>query len=462
MRFLNLAKQPLQRSVLVVLGLACTLALTGGAAQAQVSFAAAVSVPVGQDPASVATGDLDGDGDIDVVSANFGSNTVSIAFNNANGRFAPAVSAPVGNSPLTVTVGDFDGDGDLDILCTTFEDEPIVVLLNNGNGTFVPGPRSSLGITYAFPYAASAGDLDGDGDLDLVVGVSYDAGGLQVLTNNGTGAFTLSDTPFFAYGAFPTAIVNGDFDGDGDRDIAAAISGQDRVLILRNNGGSDFGITARLASGDLPKDLLIGDLNNDGDLDLLLVRQSGLQVLRNSGSGTFSPGAAAATSGAEAGALADFDSDGDLDAALAKGQSDQAEVLLNTGTGIGTPQSFGVGDFPNDIAAADLNADGKPDLVVANNNSNTLSVLLNTTQLGTPAIRRFTPTAGAVGTEVTISGTGFNATTAVEFDGVTAGFAVLSDTRLQAVVPPGAQTGRIKVVTPTGSATSARSFRVLP
>ncbi|MBC8123408.1 MAG: VCBS repeat-containing protein, partial [Gemmatimonadaceae bacterium] len=124
------------------------------------TFAAPQNFVAGDAPRSITVGDLDGDGALDLATANGNSDNVSVLKNNGNGTFAAAQNFAAGDEPQPITVGDLDGDGDLDL--ATANGSSLFVLKNNGDGTFAAAQNFFTG-----GIVVTVGDLDGDGDLDL-------------------------------------------------------------------------------------------------------------------------------------------------------------------------------------------------------------------------------------------------------------------------------------------------------
>jgi len=174
------------------------------------TFNAQVPYAVGNGPHSVRTGDLNGDGRLDLAVANDSSNSISVLYGLANGTFAAAVSYPTGSVPKGVAIADINGDGRPDLLsantagnypvCCNPGGDTISVLLNTGNGSFAAAQTYTVGTT---PFAVSAGDLDGDGDLDVVT-ANWHSDDLTILRNGGgaSGGGYLSDIPW-------TSMING-------------------------------------------------------------------------------------------------------------------------------------------------------------------------------------------------------------------------------------------------------------
>jgi len=158
------------RSAALTVALFLCLGLAS-AAQAQVSFTAAPLVATGDTPVSVALGDLNGGGNLDLVVVNNAADTVSILLGNGDGTFTAAVPATVatGFTPVFIALGDLDGDGNLDLVVAnrlSAGPPTVSVLLGNGNGTFEPKTDFTTG---NIPVSVALGDLDGDGDLDIAV-----------------------------------------------------------------------------------------------------------------------------------------------------------------------------------------------------------------------------------------------------------------------------------------------------
>jgi hypothetical protein len=212
---------------------------------------------------SVALGDLDGDGDLDLLEGNF-SQASRVWLNDGSGSFSSGQT--LGNYlTLSVALGDLDGDGDLDLLTGNY-DEANRVWFNQGSGTFSDSGQS-LG-TFS-TRSVALGDLDGDGDLDLLEGNVGRAN--RVWLNDGAGTFSDSGQTLGAHATYSVAL--GDLDGDGDLDLLEgnynnqANRNQANRVWLNDGAGtfSDSGQTLgdhaafSVALGDL--DLLAGNYN---------------------------------------------------------------------------------------------------------------------------------------------------------------------------------------------------------
>jgi hypothetical protein len=327
-------------------------------------FQPAVRVNVGRYADGVALGDIDGDGDLDMLNTHFSavSNTVSIRLNDGTGKFVSGPSAGVGNAPKRVVLGDVDGDGDLDILTANQGSNTVSVRLNNGAGLFSGG--SDLAVDY-YPTRVALGDLDGDGDLDLLVATT--SGWLNVRLNDGTGTFRTGQR--VAARSSTTDAVLGDIDNDGDLDALATNIYGNVVSVRLNNGQGLFSGTLEVPTGSEPRALALGDLDGDGDLDLLVTSGSTSRayVHLNAGNGTFTTSQTIPVGiGPYSMALGDLDGDGDLDL-LTANIYDWVSVRINNGTGDFTNASTSSNDSSNsnDIALGDVDGDGDLDMITS-------------------------------------------------------------------------------------------------
>jgi hypothetical protein len=357
-----------------------TISLPVTAPTATVTFSKANGSPilVGTAPASIAAGDFNNDGKVDLAVTNFGNNNLTILEGNGDGTFTPAASSPAtGAWPYGVALGDFNRDGNLDLAVANAGSNNVTILLGNGNGTFTPAASPATGLE---PYALAAGDFNGDGFLDLAV-TNLNGNNVTILLGNGDGTFTpVATSP--ATGSAPIAIAVGDFNGDGRLDLAVANSNGNTVTILLGNGDGTFTpAAASPATGSKPYAVAVGDFNGDGKLDLAVVNfgSNNVTILLGNGDGTFSPAASPATgNGPYAVAVGDFRGDGELDLAVTNENSNTVTILFGKGDGTFTPaaSSPATGLNPYAIAVGDFTGDGRLDLATANHGSNNVSVLL--------------------------------------------------------------------------------------
>ena len=336
-----------------------------------------------------AVGDVDGDGDLDllVVEAPFNPAVVGVRLNDGNGLYTAASSFAVGSLPTDLGLADVDGDGDPDLLISN-NGLSMGVRLNNGQGVFGPGYIVALDA-----FEATAADLDGDGDLDLVATTAR--GGipdnLSVAMNGGSGNFGLATVVIV--GGTPKAVAVGDMDGDGDLDLLTGDSYSGRVTIRLNDGSGGFGTSllmpvAGSTSIGYVKDLEVGDVDGDGDLDVAVISigSSDVTICFNNGATGFS-GSTVATAGFRPQdiSLADLDGDSDLDLAVANGQDATVAVRMNNGAGgfaggVTLPIAYNT----QQVHVGDVDGDGDLDLLVANDNG--IRELLNNDSLTPSAV----------------------------------------------------------------------------
>jgi hypothetical protein len=318
-----------------------------------------------QFPIDVAADDLDSDGRIDLVAASEGA--VFVLRGRANG-FAAGVRYAVALYPRFVTVADINGDGRPDVLTSgdniAGSGTGAVATFLNQNGSLAP---PTVYATSARSNNAVAGDIDGDGDNDVVVANWYatqTASGTSVFLNDGNGALgveNLVDT------SPATSVTLADFDNDGRADLGAFTQG---MVAFRGRGDGSFDTGA---PNPLGVATLVADVNDDGKLDLLWGGFFELQVALGNGDGTFAtPASSAPNVTSRFFALADLDGDGnnDLVGLYYAFRANTSSLVTLRGHGDGTFSAWATygtsGAGADMVAIGDVTGDCKPDIVVAN------------------------------------------------------------------------------------------------
>lgn len=329
-------------------------------------------------PYDVLAADLDGDGRLDLVTASSGSDDVSWFENDGSPTVGTWPEHNVDLAALSaraVAVGDLDRDGDLDLVAASFDDDTVAWYENDG--TPVDGGWTKRVVSNGAGGATDVvvADFDRDGDLDLA-GTQYNDYQVGWYRNEGGSPPTF--TPFFVDDPTlggPRALVAFDLDRDGDLDLAATMETADSLVWYDNDGTpADGQWTRHLLDDnqiDAPRELAAADLDADGDLDLAVASSVTDEVLwfENTGSLADWFGRRAMwCSGARGVAAGDFDIDGDVD--LIGSCNVDGSIVLGISNGATTPTftdelvSVHVPGARH-IAAADLDGDGDLDAAVA-------------------------------------------------------------------------------------------------
>jgi hypothetical protein len=345
------------------------------------TFTQTIAAPTGVSNSSVAWGDYDDDGDLDILLAgNSSSGTVTEVWrNDGGGTFTQASTAPTGVHMSGVAWGDYDDDGDLDILLAGYTDSATRVTevwRNEGSDTFSLASSDPTGVSHS---SVAWGDYDDDGDLDILL--AGHTGSIPVTEVWRNETCRCSGSTFTQASTDPTGVDNssvawGDYDNDGDLDILlAGYTGSAYLTqVWRNDGGDTFAQAGIALTGIRLGSVAWGDYDHDGDLDILLAGATGsttrtTEVWRNNDNGTFTRVSTAPTGVSGGGAVwGDYDDDGDLDILLTgyTGSASVTEVWRNDDTDIFTQASTApTGVSHSSVAWGDYDDDGDLDILLA-------------------------------------------------------------------------------------------------
>jgi hypothetical protein len=281
------------------------------------------------------------------------------------------------NLPHHVIAADLRGDGTLDLVTADYLSNRVTVLLGNGNGTF----QAPWSLSVPNAYWLAAGDFNEDGKLDLaVVETSRGTGVLQFLLGDGDGKFHLGES--YNTGVTPTSVAVADFNGDGHLDVVlsneAGYKNAGSVMVFFGTGKGTFKKPLTYKIADSPWAVAAGDLNGDHHPDLVVTNISGyVSVLLNNGTGKFGKPVTYSVDGGAAVdvKIADFRHDGRNDLAVVNASVNEIAILLNNGDGTFAPAKFYISGFSwgtgtNGVVIADFNLDGNLDLAASNQNGN--------------------------------------------------------------------------------------------
>jgi hypothetical protein len=355
-----------------------------------VSFAAFTAVPLGPpgcsdhcstDPVAIAAGDFNGDGHVDIATANFGSDDITILLGDGAGALDAVAALPGGPHPAAIASGYLDGDLAIDLAVAAEGSESIYLYFGDGDGGFRGPFEYTMGES---PTSIVLADFNGDGVLDVATADSAE-GTVSVRLGDEDGL--LNRRIATTLGGAPHGLAAAYVDDDPILDLLVTRSDDAQLLVLHGEGDGTFTVVGAVDVDHAPGGLAVADLNGDGTADVAIAAEGAdtIDVLLGHGDGTFDPPIAYPVgSFPESVAIADFNRDGMLDLATADSLDTESfggnvSVLLGNGDGtFAAAQSFAAGAGAFAVAALHLTADDLPDLVTTDIDAATVSVLLNT------------------------------------------------------------------------------------
>jgi len=317
---------------------------------------------VGTGPRAVAAADLDGDGDIDLVTANSDSGDATVLWNDGSGVLAGATAIAAGGQPSDVAAADLDGDGDIDLVFANHDTPYVTVLSGDGAGAFSALPAIDTG-SRPHVHGLAVADFDGDGRVDVAVD-SADDDTVRVLFGRPGGlapveAFAAGHLPYYRIGA-------GDVVGDSLAEILAPAQRDLSIVILGATRGPArlAPVAAPVSLGSTPWMVRSADLDGQGPNDLAIILTDAVAVLRGTGGGRFEAVAGSPFSVPSATEVATGDLDGDGIADVAVGPWDQSDVHIFLGPSFAHLRQV-TARRPVGLTIADLDGDGRGELIAA-------------------------------------------------------------------------------------------------
>jgi hypothetical protein len=328
--------------------------------------------------------DFNQDGRADIIQLHQGSGDVSVRLARPDGSLAPPQFYTVGNVPADLRVEDVNNDGRRDMVVVSFgrpgiEKGSVSVRLGQADGTFGPEARYELPpLVDGSLFAVVVADFNGDGHVDLAAG--YADCRVSFFRGTGEGRFEpagTQDHAFFMFGYEIRAMATGDFDQDGDIDLAGAIMSGEYIVVAENPGSlldvkelklHRFGPEARQGwTGAFPTLAMVPvDLNRDGDLDLIVGTAAGA-IAYLGGTGlqfTASPEPLPGTVKVASSSIATGDLDGDGDDEIVITCKVLSCIIVLTKEGDGAYVPALVADVPAGqfVGVGDIDGDGHLDL----------------------------------------------------------------------------------------------------
>ena len=362
-----------------ITGVVTNVTMSGGGTA---SFTASDIATSADGAISVFAADMDGDGDMDIVSASFNDDTIAWYENNgaADPSWTAVDIATNADGAYSVFAADMDGDGDMDIVSASYNDDTIAWYENNGasDPSFTADDIATNADGAASVFAA---DLDGDGDMDIVLASTLDDT-IAWYENNGASdpSWTAADIATSADGA--ASVFAADMDGDGDMDIISASQLDDTIAWYENNGASDPSWTKAViaTSADGAASVFAADMDGDGDMDIVSASYNDNTIAWYENNGAANPSWTKAVIATNANGVsvfaADVEGDGDMDVISASQNDNTIAWYENNGAADPSWTAADIvttADGAMSVFAADMDGDGDMDIVSAEANDDTIA-----------------------------------------------------------------------------------------
>ena len=338
----------------------------------------------------VAVGHFNNDTQLDVVVANSGTNNIMVLCGNGNGHVSHQTTIDTSPSrPLYVAVGDFDNNGHSDIVFIGYGTHSIGILLGFGYGTFRAPLYLSTGYD-SFPYSLALGDVNSDGQLDIVV-ANYGTDNISLFFGYGNGTFGNQTTYTTGINSRPYSVALSDLNNNTHLDIAVVNSNTDEIKLFFDYENGFFHASALYSTGENsnPISIAIADFNNDNISDITILNNGTNSLLLYFGyeNRTFKEPVSYSTgprSSPYCIGVADFNSDHQLDVAIANQQNNNIKIFNSyTSQVLPTRANFATDSFASTSDMSHLSTNFKSDLV-----STAVSNLNNGSQLAVARINR--------------------------------------------------------------------------
>jgi hypothetical protein len=357
-------------------------------ASAKTSFLPQIITRTGEwtHPAWATLTDLDGDGNLDLLTSLNLNDSVSVQLGNRDGTFRPAsrIRIASGFGPGENHVADLRGNGTQDLIVASATSNRIAVLLGNGDGTFQNPMVFESGAPRRGPVSFATGDFNLDGHVDVAI-TNGPANSIDILYGDGSGKLAASGSPIYV-GRMPQSILAADLNGDGFSDLLVADAKDGTVRLLLNNRDDTFratSISLGRDEGDGPEALALAPQGSGWLMAVVGRNRHGISLFHGSADGAFGPPEnIPLKSGVRSLTFGDFNGDQIPDLVAVNAEEDTVSVvLLGAASGYSIVGPFKVGRGPVNVALGDLDQDGTPDLVIVNCVSDTTGVLLGGTEI---------------------------------------------------------------------------------